>query len=126
MVLAPNTVAHLAESKNTYNSKYTQGLVSEIQAMLYYLNQDYCLRAHRFKTPVFEVDLIVENKNEVLLIEVKTVHSSEFNSFKITPTQKKRIRNGYVYLEQYFQKELGVRYVTVDRFNNVEDFEILF
>jgi Holliday junction resolvase-like predicted endonuclease len=90
------------------------------------LNKGYCLRAHRYKTPVFEVDLIVENKDEVLILEVKTIHSSDYNSYKISPQQKKRIQNGYRYLERFIEKDLGVRYVTVDGFNKIEDFEIPF
>ena len=61
----------------------------------------YRVRARRYKTPVGEVDLVVEKGDELVFVEVKARAELDQALLSITPRMKKRIcRAADYYLTQ--------------------------
>ena len=78
--------------KNKRNH-YWRGLLAEYVAALYLFFKGYRLRAHRYKTPVGEIDLIASRGKTLIIIEVKLRQNMDAALSAISPASQKRILN---------------------------------
>lgn len=77
------------ESKNTYWA-HRRGEWAEAKVRDYYLQKypDLRLQAQRLKTPYAEIDLLfINRKNELMMVEVKTLSSDSFITHRVTRRQ---------------------------------------
>jgi putative endonuclease len=67
------------------------GRLAELAALWMLRLKGYRLLAHRFRTPMGEVDLIMRRGNTTAFIEVKRRPSADQAIFSVTPFQMQRI-----------------------------------
>lgn len=71
------------------------------------INRKCKILKQRFRTPFAEVDLIVRNqKNQIVLVEVKTLSRWEWVENRITQKQTVRLKRAMIYLEKYFNESM--------------------
>lgn len=83
----------------------------------YYQNRGYRLWQQRVKTPFAEIDLLfVTPQKHCLMVEVKSVTSTDFIPYRISLKQKQRQARALVYLAEKTQKlvEAHWAFVTSD------------
>jgi putative endonuclease len=81
-------------------SSYKTGLSSEHKVIALFLQKNYHLVAQRYKSPFSEIDIILKDpsKNNLILIEVKTLISSKnWAFFRVSPQQEQRLSNAFEY-----------------------------
>lgn len=95
----------LVESKNSFSHKQIQGLQSEFLVSQYLHQKNYHVIYHRLKTPFAEVDLLIENqKNELAIVEVKTLLHQEWMAERVSSRQKQRLVRASFWLQEKNQK----------------------
>ena len=67
------------------------GRWAELAALWYLRCKGYRLLAHRYKSPMGEIDLIMRKGDVTAFIEVKARRSADAAVLAVTPTQAKRI-----------------------------------
>lgn len=83
------------------------GRVCEKLAAIYYRLLGYKLRESRFKTPLGEIDLIVERQNSLVFVEVKFRQKLEDGLVSLSRYQQQRIqRAARWYLMKFPEKTL--------------------
>lgn len=72
---------------------------SESRVQKHYQQKGYHLLEQRLKTPFAEVDLLFQApEGHALMVEVKTVNSADFHSYRISKNQKARLVRALVFL----------------------------
>lgn len=95
----------LVESKNSSGLKQIQGLVSELRVAQHFHQRNYYLIEHRLKTPFSEVDLLIENhKNEIAIVEVKTINQIDWVEERISRHQRQRLIRASLWLQEQRQQ----------------------
>lgn len=69
------------------------------------------------------MDLLLENKDHFLMIEVKLSSYDDYENFKVSPLQKMRLENSFLYLSQYLEKPLEIQYVVVSRSGEINAYD---
>lgn len=83
---------------------YKKGLWAELRAAAYLRLRGYKLRARRYKTPLGEIDLVVERGQTLVFVEVKLRTTLEGAADAIHIRNQKRVRAAAeLYLQQYPQ-----------------------
>lgn len=83
-------------------SRYQKGWLSEYLAILWLSLQGYRLRAHRYRHPCGEIDLVMSRGAYLCFIEVKYRRQAATNAWAITPKQQMRItRAAQAYLQSH-------------------------
>lgn len=81
---------------------YHKGWLSEYIAILWLGLQGYRLRAHRYRHPSGEIDLIMSRGTCICFIEVKYRQQAATTAWAITPRQQSRItRAAQAYLQKH-------------------------
>lgn len=75
--------------KNHYKGMWTERL-----AILYMILKGYRILAHRFLSPLGEIDLVLKKGKTIVFMEVKNRPSFTLGLESITPRQQKRIIQG--------------------------------
>lgn len=89
-----STYKALLKMKNkSKHSDYKRGLWAEYVAALYLFIKGYKILEHRYKTPLGEIDLIVQKGKLLIAVEVKLRASTEAALGAITPKARQRIIN---------------------------------
>jgi len=101
--------------------EHAKGLNSENKVIEYLQRQGWRLLHHRFKTKIAEIDLIFQKGNQFRIIEVKSVASWDFVSYRVSKKQKQRLIRVFHYFQQRFSLELTLELALVPR-----DGDILF
>ena len=73
-------------------ASYRRGLWAERVAWLWYMLQGYRCLARRYKTPVGEIDLIVQRGHTLVFIEVKARPDAVQGLYAISPASRRRLR----------------------------------
>ena len=85
---------------------YTRGLWAERWGMMWLRLKGYKILAHRYRTPVGEVDIIARRGALIICVEVKYRASFDEGLNAITPKQQQRIkRASSLFLARYTQKK---------------------
>ncbi|MCB1563740.1 MAG: YraN family protein [Alphaproteobacteria bacterium] len=79
------------KSEGSRQAAYKRGLYAEGLAALYFRVRGYRIVCRRYKTPVGEIDLIVEKKGRLVAVEVKTRSTLEEALCAVTPRGRARI-----------------------------------
>lgn len=123
MVLPLNTVKLLEELESTYNEKHLLGLLAEIEVIKAYLEKGYSLASHRKKYFHTEIDVIMESPDKVILIEVKYTTHSDYLFYRMSKSQKQRLRNVFLRVIQMTKKEVEFHYVIASQSGELQVFE---
>ena len=75
------------------NQSEVKGYIGEWIACIILIIKGYKIIAHRYKTKLGEIDIIVAKNNTLVFIEVKSRKSDEKCFIAITPKQLHRIQN---------------------------------
>ncbi len=103
------------------DKRHRKGYRNEFLVGQFYLRQGFKIVAHRFKTPFAEVDLICEDKNQdLVIVEVKTVSDSFWNSSRISSRQKYRLKNATLHLMEQTSKNVEVHLAFVDKDGKID------
>ena len=105
MIKTINKLIYLIYKKKQPKSNFKKGLHAEMLAKYWLRAQGLSLLEHRFKCQYGEIDLIMQDKNNIIAIEVKT-RSSNFSGFleeAITQKQLARIKNTLIYYQKIKQ-----------------------
>lgn len=101
-ILNPKWGAKIKKTLQNWQGSYAKGYLSEYFALIYLSLKGYRLRAHRYQTPVGEIDLIMSRNKHLCFIEVKYRRQKQAALFAITPQQQNRIqRAAQLYLQQH-------------------------
>ena len=73
------------------DTNYTRGMIAEFYALGFLLMKGYRLRAWRYKTPVGEVDLVMQRGKTLVFVEVKLRPSRDEALAAVTPVMRRRI-----------------------------------
>ncbi len=73
-------------------SAYYLGRFAEYATILFLIAKGYSILAHRYKTPVGEIDLIATTDSELVLIEVKARKHLNDAAHALSPHQQQRLR----------------------------------
>lgn len=76
---------------------YDRGLKAEQLAALWLGVKGYKILARRYKTPVGEIDLIVQKKNVIVFVEVKARQTHEQALESLTGHMRQRIERAALY-----------------------------
>ena len=71
---------------------YKKGLWAELRAAAYLRLRGYKLRARRYKTPLGEIDLVVERAQTLVFVEVKLRSTLDGAAEAIDARNQKRVR----------------------------------
>lgn len=83
---------------------YKKGLWAELRAAAYLRLRGYKLRARRYKTPLGEIDLVVERGQTLVFVEIKLRTTLDDAAEAIHLRNQKRVRAAAeLYLQQYPQ-----------------------
>ena len=94
-----------------------RGKECEQRALESYLKRGYKLLAQRYRTPFAEIDLILQKKKEILMVEVKSVRNREDY---ISHQQTRRLQRAHLYLShRYPQWDFLLQLVLVDSQNKL-------
>ncbi|MES2769335.1 MAG: YraN family protein [Bdellovibrionota bacterium] len=124
LALPQNTVKLLEAFENTSNTKHLHGFLAELQVIRCYLKKGYTLKSHRQKYFKTEIDIVMESSTKIILIEVKLTTHLDFIFYRMSPTQKKRLKNVFLRFIQITSKDVEFHYVITDfkQFHTFEDF----
>ena len=86
--------------------EHIKGLKSEHRVMNSLSKQGWKLVSHRVQTPFAELDLIFKKADVLRIIEVKSISSWDFVSYRVTKKQKTRLIQAFNYLQQRFKGEV--------------------
>ena len=78
-------------------ASYQRGIKAEFLAKIFLRLKGYRILAHRYKTPVGEIDLIAKKGQLLIFIEVKARESMEQALESVSSTQQKRIIRAALY-----------------------------
>lgn len=120
MVPARSIVSPSRESKSTSQSKlywaHQRGLESESRVIAHYVSKGCELLGQRIKTPFAEVDLLFKNpKGDILMVEVKTANISEFQQYRISWKQKRRLLRALTFLSDETKTPIEVHWAFVTK-----------
>jgi Holliday junction resolvase-like predicted endonuclease len=82
--------------------EHAKGINSELKVIEHLKRQGWRLLQHRFKTRLAEIDLIFQKDGLLRIIEVKSVSSWDFVSYRISKKQKARLIQVFHYFQQRF------------------------
>lgn len=117
---SPASKSLFEDSSRQYYWAHQRGLDSEKKVQEYYQARGFKLLKHRLKTPFAEVDLLLQSKNgDVVLVEVKSANVEDFQIFRITPKQKKRLERALIFLSEYLDCPVGLNWAFVNKFGEV-------
>ncbi|MGZ3790708.1 MAG: YraN family protein [Bdellovibrio sp.] len=95
---------------------HKRGLDSEKFVQDFYKLKGYELLAQRVKTPFAEVDLLLRApEGHLLMVEVKTTNLSEFQNYRITIKQKKRLLRALHFLAERLEVLVEVHWAFVTK-----------
>lgn len=92
---------------------FQQGVIGESIAEGFLRLNGYQILEKRYKTPVGEIDLIVQHQNVIACIEVKVRKTIGDGLHVVSPAQQRRIMDAYLHYIQE-QPQLGLRPVRFD------------
>lgn len=82
---------------NSRLKAYRSGYWAETIACIFLLLKGYRILAHRYRSPVGEVDLIAKRRAVIVAIEVKYRKTITIAAESISPHQKRRIQKGLLF-----------------------------
>ncbi len=111
----------LLELKNTFR-KYSElshqerGLLAELWVAFRYLEKGYFILGFHYRTPFYEIDLLFFHplKNEIMLVEVKTLISHEYLVPRVSSSQQKRLKRAVIFVAEKYQKNVQIHWAFVD------------
>lgn len=83
--------------------EHVKGLNSENEVIRHLRGQGWLLIFHRFKTKLAEVDLVFQKGKELRIIEVKSITSWDFVSYRVSRTQKQRLIRVFHYFQHRYK-----------------------
>lgn len=95
---------------------YDRGMKAERLAALWLQVKGYKILARRYKTPVGEIDLIIEKNNLIAFVEVKARTTQAQALESLTPTMRRRIERAasyYIAHNNCGNKEMRFDLITV-------------
>jgi len=108
------------------------GLQGEILAQRFLTGKGYNILATNWRLQKFELDIVAEYKNELVVIEVKTRSTRHFGDAQLMVSEKKQqhlVNGAQAYIEAH-QIELPCRFDIISIYpnenNRVEHFENAF
>lgn len=102
------------ERKKRGKKAYWRGVIAEYWAAAYLVITGHRLLARRFRTPVGEIDLVVQKKKTIIAVEVKSRDTRDGAAYAISPKQQQRLSRaaGYV-LKKYMKDGMHFRFDAV-------------
>lgn len=88
---------HTNTAQTKKQRAYQKGVWAEMLAAGYLWFKGYKIRAWRYKTPVGEIDLIAENKDNLVIVEVKARQHVDDAINAVTPKNQKRVTRAALY-----------------------------
>lgn len=79
------------------HESYQKGMQAENFSKFWLRLKGYRILAHRFKTPVGEIDLIARHRSTIIAIEVKARPSLQQSLECITIHQRRRIKRAFLW-----------------------------
>ncbi|MEM6812102.1 MAG: YraN family protein [Pseudomonadota bacterium] len=86
-------LGYRVDKKSQKQKTYIRGLFAEYLAIVLLSLKGYRIKAHRYKTPVGEVDIIAQKKDMFVFVEVKARATKTQALESLTPKMKSRIQN---------------------------------
>ena len=116
----------LLEAVADISKVQNRGLLCEAYLFKRLQEKNVKLLAHRYKTKMFEVDLIVYSpKNRIHLIEVKSVSHNNWIENRISYSQEKRLLNALIYIQSLYEIPVQLDCAFINRqlkINYIENF----
>lgn len=103
-----------AEPSLGLKNSYARGKEAEDLVRSHFEQSGYFCVGQRVTSPVFEVDLILENDEAVYLVEVKTISNWGRTLNRLPEAQKRRLLRSQIYFSSRFKKPVLCRLVLVD------------
>ena len=124
MALPQNTVKLLEAFESTSDPRHLNGFIAELKVIRLYLKKGFSLKSHRKQYYKTEIDIVMESKSKIILIEVKYTAHMDFIFYRMAPAQKRRLENVFLRIIQETEKEVEFHYVvcSLERFHVFEDF----
>ena len=121
LVLQNGIVRLSAESASTSkNADYIAGYRCELAVIRLLVTRGWVLECQRARTTIAEIDLIFSKKNEVLLIEVKTLDEPWRSFVRIKKSQYLKLQKNLVFLSTNIKKfDFKATVCWVDKKNQV-------
>lgn len=93
--------------------EHVKGLNSENKVISYMQRQGWRLLHHRFKTKLAEIDLIFQKDREFKMVEVKSIASWDFVSYRISKKQKQRLIRVFHCFQQRYALDISLELALV-------------
>ncbi|MBL7556175.1 MAG: YraN family protein [Bdellovibrionaceae bacterium] len=93
--------------------EHIKGLNSENKVINHLQRQGWRLLHHRFKTKIAEIDLIFQKGHEFKMVEVKSISSWNFVSYRVSKKQKQRLIRVFHYFQQRFSLDITLELALV-------------
>ncbi len=98
---------------NPKKKAYLKGQWSEKIATFFLRLKGYKILENRFKTPVGEIDLLVQKNKTLIAVEVKQRKTLEEAAWALTSFQQKRIERALLYYVRSLKTPLDLRFDVV-------------
>ena len=95
------------------------GIQAERLVQRHFESKGYILRNSRLRTPFAEVDLVMEGRGEILLIEVKSLSQPDLIAFRIPWRQKGRLSRARAWAENWLECEVRLIFAFVDKTHKI-------
>lgn len=86
--------------------EHIKGLNSELKVIECLTKDGWRLLHHRYKTKLAEIDLIFRKKQNIRMIEVKSIANWDFVSYRVSQRQRERLLRVYGYFQSQFDGEM--------------------
>ena len=119
-------VQSFLDSLNEFPNIKDKGLRSEVALFKALESKKIKLIAHRYKTKMFEVDLVLRSKKgKIHLIEVKSISHKNWIADRISKDQSKRLERALTFFQNIYKcpVQLDCAFVTKDfKITYIENF----
>ncbi len=91
-------------SRNNKINHYWRGMIAEYITIIFLICKGYRILAHRYKTPVGEIDIIATKENILVAVEVKYRDQMNDTFSAISSASQKRIINAVKWYLTHHQR----------------------
>ena len=93
---------------------HRRGMKSEVCVKKFFEAKGFELIHQRFKTPFAEIDLIFKSSSgNLLIVEVKSLSNQNFLEFRISESQKTRLRRAIIHLTDLMNCKVSLNWAFV-------------